>query len=165
MPDSHRSATRWLVIVLAGASAALWMAAQRTRDRRLLINQLTSRVPGSAAEAVRVLRFYGWLRPADLQTAAADGANLWLADLSRLDLGGIDLSRTNLTQADLSWSHLTGAILEQSNLADANLTRARLEAAALAQANLAGTNQRFARQERATLIGADLRGADLRAAP
>jgi uncharacterized protein YjbI with pentapeptide repeats len=73
------------------------------------------------------------------------------ANLSQMDLGGVDLSKADLTQVDLSRVQLNGADLVRTELSGATLSGADLRAADLTDANLSG----------ASLAGAILTGADL----
>lgn len=74
-------------------------------------------VNGAAAEVVRY------------------GTNFHGADLSRLDLSGLDLSRANLHGANLSETNLRGCRLVGANLYSAVLENARLEDANAVEAN------------------------------
>ena len=76
-----------------------------------------------------------------VETAIAEGANLW----------GADLRDANLWDANLEDANLWGADLEGANLEDANLEDANLRGANLWGADLGGANLR----------GADLRDANL----
>lgn len=94
------------------------------------------------------------------------------ADLSGLDLSGLDLKRANLAKADLSGANLEGAVLAYANLSEANLTGANLNNVDLGSANLRETHLENASIENANLknanlfktdlTGANMKGADLR---
>ncbi len=135
--------------------------AEKERKEELIL-QLGSPDNGFALEAVRQLRYKGWLEDGSLQGAKLQGANLrwaklngtnlreaslYLANLQHARLQGV-----NLQQADLNSTYLQKAKLPGANLQQADLCRARLQAAYLYQANLQGAN----------LIMAKLQGADLR---
>jgi hypothetical protein len=83
--------------------------------------------------------------------ANLERANLIEADFIGADLRGADLEEANLQGADLRGANLRGADFEGANLSGANLERADLRRADLSEANL----------KRANLQGADLRGANL----
>ncbi len=76
------------------------------------------------------------------------------ADLSEMDLAGIDLSGADLSEAELCDADLAGANLKMADLAGSDLSGAVLKGASLYKGKLAG----------ASLIGADLSGTDLGAA-
>ncbi|MCA8902854.1 MAG: pentapeptide repeat-containing protein [Hyphomonas sp.] len=92
--------------------------------------------------------------------------NLFQADLSYLDIPGIDLSRSRLRQADLSLAtmnhaNLAGANLSVANLFGSRLTGADLAGADLQQASLVGAYLGSANLAGAKLSGANLGGAEL----
>lgn len=78
------------------------------------------------------------------------------ADLSDLDLKGINLRRAVLVGADLRRADLTGAVL-----AGADLTRADLSGAKLPRTDLFGAKLLRADLSRCVLTGSNLRQADL----
>ena len=82
--------------------------------------------------------------------------NLAEANLTRIVLGGADLTRADLTRADLTRADLTRADLTRAGLSRANLFRADLTDARLINANLTGADL-----TRAVLIHADLTDAHL----
>ncbi|MDC4683463.1 pentapeptide repeat-containing protein [Acinetobacter baumannii] len=92
-----------------------------------------------------------------LESAIADDANLYGANLR-----GADLRDANLRGADLRGANLYGADLYGANLYGADLRDANLRGADLRDANLRGANLRGANLYGADLRDADLRGADLR---
>ena len=84
------------------------------------------------------------------------GANLSRANFSKADLSGANLSRAHLSRADLSEANLNGA-----NLSKAYLNRADLGNAYLSRINLGGAYLGFANLSRAYLGLADLTGTNL----
>ena len=100
-----------------------------------------------------------------------DGADLSGANLSRVVLGGANLSRANLSGANLSKVLLLGADLSGATLQSADLSRANLLGADLSGADLdkpdwpgkdlPGANLSGADLSRAKLSGAKLREANL----
>ena len=96
---------------------------------------------------------------ANLRDANLEGANLWGANLEGANLEGANLRRANLWGANLWDANLWGANLEGANLRDANLEGANLEGANLRDANLWGANLRDANLEGANLRDANLWGA------
>ena len=103
-----------------------------------------------------------------------DSANLSGIDLSGINFQGIQLNSAHLIETQLVGACLTGAnlslaYLKQSNLTEADLSGANLETASLSQtnfnqANLQGANLRSAYLKAAKLSRANLSGADLRSA-
>ncbi|WP_336148317.1 pentapeptide repeat-containing protein [Acinetobacter ursingii] len=91
-----------------------------------------------------------------VETAIAEGANLWDANL-----GGANLWGANLGDADLWGANLGGANLWGANLGGANLWGANLRDANLWGADLWGANLRDANLWGADLWGANLRDANL----
>lgn len=98
------------------------------------------------------------------------------ADLSGLDLRGIDFRRVNLSGADLSSCRLSGSVFSETNLtraklyeadlsgtnlAGADLSRANLQKANLSEANLANVKLVHASLRQADLSQADLTNSDL----
>lgn len=83
------------------------------------------------------------------------------ADLSRVNLRGVNLENRNLRLADLSFSNLEKANLINTNLMQADLSRARLIAADLHDAKLQKANLFSSNLERARLSWANLKNADL----
>ena len=102
------------------------------------------------------------------------GAELWRADLSNALLIGTDfnwaylmdadLSNSNLTSANFYFAGLTGANLTNANLTSASLINAGLDGANLVDANLSDANLSDANLSGADLSGADLSGATLNGA-
>ncbi len=98
-------------------------------------------------------------------------ANLRCAELSSLDLTGVNLSyaflnlanlsHTNLSKADLTAADITQANLSDCNLNESILLRANLQSVDLSRANLRGANLNYACLNNANLTEADLRGAKL----
>jgi len=99
----------------------------------------------------------------------AEGTEVVVPDLRRVNLSGADLQganfdRTFLIGADLSGANLAGASLVRAFLIDtdlnkANLTRANLSSANLNGANLSRANLKQANLNRAKLNAANLTGA------
>jgi uncharacterized protein YjbI with pentapeptide repeats len=65
--------------------------------------------------------------------------NGWRADLSRVGLRGLDLSRFDLSSADLRGADLRGTNLSGANLSGAHLDGANFFKAVLDDADLAGS--------------------------
>ncbi|HZU03184.1 MAG TPA: pentapeptide repeat-containing protein [Ktedonobacteraceae bacterium] len=78
------------------------------------------------------------------------------ANLSRLDLRGVDLSHSRLYRTNLSEADLRGASFKGTDLTETSLWCANLEGANLQWVSLYGTYQ-----VEVNLRAADLRGADL----
>lgn len=94
------------------------------------------------------------------------GCNLFQADLSYLDLPGIDVSGSRLRQASLALVTMNGARFDNANLSVANLfggrfTSASFRGADLSRANLVGAYLHSADLTGANLEGANLSGAEL----
>jgi len=88
------------------------------------------------------------------------------ADLSGLDLKGIDFSRVNFPNANFSGSNLEGAnfdraFMPEANFAGANLKDANLYWVSLTKANLSDVNFSEANLNRAALMGANIQNAQL----
>ena len=77
------------------------------------------------------------------------------------DLAGADLSELNLAGVNLAKADLSGARLSGTNLSGANLTRAKLFRADLSLADLSRATLFKANLSQADLAGANLNGADL----
>ena len=77
--------------------------------------------------------------------------NLFQADLSYLDLPGIDVSGARLRQASLALATMNGAHFDGTDLSVANMFGGRFTSASFRNANLT----------RANLVGAYLHSADL----
>ncbi len=88
-----------------------------------------------------------------LETAIADGANLWGANLWGANLEGANLEGANLRDANLQCANLQCANLQCANLKDANLQCANLEGANLQCANLEGANLRDAKNAPVIISG------------
>ncbi|MDC5100963.1 pentapeptide repeat-containing protein [Acinetobacter baumannii] len=73
-----------------------------------------------------------------LESAIADGANLYGANLRGANLYGANLRGADLRDANLYGANLRGADLRDANLYDANLYGANLRGADLRDANLYG---------------------------
>ncbi|RCJ33565.1 hypothetical protein A6770_18080 [Nostoc minutum NIES-26] len=100
-----------------------------------------------------------FLRDADLSGVNLSGVNLGYADLR-----GADLSRANLSRADLNRADLSGANLNRADLRDANLIRANLNRADLRDADLRAANLTRAYLSRTDLSNANLDLAKLNSA-
>jgi len=83
------------------------------------------------------------------------------AELSSLDLRGVNLARRNLSHADLNDTDLSNADLSNAVLIGANLRGANLTGANLCGADLSGVDLTDANLCDAMLFGANLEGADL----
>lgn len=93
------------------------------------------------------------------------------AELSSLDLNGVDLSHMNLRnaifdevilyKANLAYADLTGATLAGLNLQEANCEGANFSEADLSEAKLCGANLSHAVLQETDLMKADLRHANL----
>ena len=106
------------------------------------------------------------LRGVDLRGADLRGADLRGADLRDADLRGADLRDADLRGAVLSGAVLRGADLSRADLRGADLSRADLRGADLSRADLrdadlSGADLRDADLSRAVLRGADLSRANL----
>ncbi|NDJ55213.1 MAG: pentapeptide repeat-containing protein, partial [Chloroflexi bacterium] len=147
------------------------------RERQALINQLSSTVPGFAAEALRLLKHHNWAGddPNQLVSEAlTSGGDFERAELANIDLSGqgqagARLVRANLHQAQLERVNLRDARLEWADLADAHLNsadliRAQLLGADLRRASLERALMTWANLAEAKLAEADLSGADLNGA-
>ena len=87
-----------------------------------------------------------------------------LLDLSKVTLGGVDLTYINLSKANLTMADLSAANLKLANLKEANLTMANLSAADLRMANLHAANLHAANLREADLREANLSAANLKVA-
>jgi uncharacterized protein YjbI with pentapeptide repeats len=91
---------------------------------------------------------------------------LYKADLSAMDLAGInlkgaDLRKANLSEVSFTHADLARADLRAANLGGANLARVELPKALLSEARLTKANLSNANLYEANLTRADLRGANL----
>lgn len=86
------------------------------RERRVLVKQLSSHVPGFAAEAVRLLRFQKGLLKEDVAKALQSGADFQYANLQAIDLSGRRLFGAKLRNSDLRWAKLDFADLYRAQL-------------------------------------------------
>ena len=86
------------------------------------------------------------------------------ADLSGMDLEGIQFAEARLPGADLSGADLSGAVLRRAALSEAVLRRAALSEADLGYANLSRATLRGAALSEANLRKTDLSRATLRSA-
>jgi len=162
------------------------------RERQRLIDQMTSRVPGLAAEAVRLLKHHDaqlpdgqsgtsekWYHQKLLEQAIRADGDLSKVNLQhdRLDgarligakLAGADLSEARLDGAHLSGAYLAGAVLSFAQMKGADLSKAYLVGTVLKRANmekafLLESNLERAHLHRTNLIGAFLLGANLQSA-
>lgn len=143
--------------------------------RQELVDQLSSRVPGFPAEAVRLLKHHGWYRDKDALRGMQAGGDFYLADLRGLtapkrasglqvEEGRLDLEGARLAGADLGGAHLEGVSLNKAHLARANLSNAYLAGASLIAAHLAETDLSDAHLTGADLLMANLEGANLHGA-
>lgn len=97
------------------------------------------------------------------------GCNLFQAELSYLDLPGLDLSGSRLRQADMSLSTMNGTDFGAANLSVSNMFAGRFSGADfsdsdLARANMVGAYFGGADFRNANLAGAILSGAELETA-
>lgn len=83
------------------------------------------------------------------------------AELSSLDLRGVNLAKRNLSHADINDADLSNADLSNAVLIGANLRGANLSGANLCGADLSGVDLTDANLCDAMLFGANLDGADL----
>ena len=90
----------------------------------------------------------------DLSDAYLNGAKLIDADLKNTDLSRADLSDAALFRADLRSANLSDA-----NLSDANLSRANLESVLLDRANLTGAYLGYTVLQFSSVVGANLKNA------
>ncbi len=131
------------------------------QEKRALINQLSSTVPGFPAEAVRLLRHKGWLKDKDIAEGLRAGGDFHLTDLREVVWGEEPLIAAKLSQANLRSVNLEGAKLFTPNLEGAKLRNTNLEGATLQGANLKGADLLEANLKGAHLFTARLEGADL----
>ncbi|EDN7819938.1 hypothetical protein GQP22_14800 [Listeria monocytogenes] len=83
------------------------------------------------------------------------------ANLSNIDLNGIDLSGSNLERAYLKNTNLTGANLSNVNMQSTYLRGVNFEEACLTGADLSNATLHCTNLRGANLIGANLSGANL----
>ncbi|ECQ6208438.1 pentapeptide repeat-containing protein [Listeria monocytogenes] len=83
------------------------------------------------------------------------------ANLSNIDLNGLDLSGSNLERAHLKNTNLTGANLSNVNMQSTYLRGVNFEEACLTGADLSNATLHCANLRGANLIGANLSNADL----
>ncbi|MGF1504892.1 MAG: pentapeptide repeat-containing protein [Anaerolineae bacterium] len=144
------------------------------QERAAQVSQLSSRVPGFAAEAVRLLKHHDdqlgdeaigmgdWWFSGDLVAEALQNeGNFELADLREVDLVGQEIPGARLSKADLRGAHLQGANLGGAQLQGADLFGAQLQGAGLGEAQLQGADLRRAQLQGADLVMAQLQGATL----
>ena len=98
---------------------------------------------------------------ADLSNVDLKGVNLSNVDLKGVNLSGADLKGVNLSSADLSYANLSSTILYKANLSYTDLQNIILISANLTGANLYCANLRYADLGYANLKGANLKGANL----
>ena len=106
------------------------------------------------------------LAEADLSDLDLNGINLGEADLTNAELYDTDLSNANLkmasmTEADFSGATLAGAELYKADLSKAYLNEVDLSETYLAAANLSGADFRGAKLHQADLSEANLSSANL----
>jgi hypothetical protein len=144
-----------------------WLNERRAikEERERLVLQMGSPIHDAAIEAVRQLRYRGWLLDGSLKGAAMGTGKLMrvgrskLGDESRLGGSSLDeLMGANLQDAYLYRANLEGVYLEEANLRGARLWQANLQGAYLTYSNLMDAKLRDA-----NLRGADLQGAFLNA--
>lgn len=136
--------------------------AERRQVRALqdqLVREAGGRANDRAAAAIDHMRDMDWLHL--MRRVNFHSANLNGADLSRLDLSGLDFRGAELNRVNLEASDLRGANLERANLSGARLNQANLNDATLAFANLTGANLLNANLRRAQLNGTNFAGANL----
>lgn len=129
-----------------------------------LIFQMGGDEPIMTKQAVRMLRYKGWLDNNDLVGAKLVGANLQDLQLQQVNLQNADLSFSNLQGINLFYTNLSGANLTFAELNFANLTQANLNEANLWKANLKHANLRKTNLKDANLNEANLSGTYLREA-
>jgi uncharacterized protein YjbI with pentapeptide repeats len=147
---------------------------RRLEDRRRqeLVDQLSSRVPGFPAEAVRLLKHRGWYQDRDVMHALQNGGDFELADLRGLripdDISGLrveherlDLSEARLEKADLRKAYLEGVHLFRAHLGGADLRGAHLDGTNSWEVHLERADLRWTKLEDAYLVRAQLTEADL----
>ncbi len=98
--------------------------------------------------------------------ASCAGCNLFQADLSSRELGGLNLSRSRLRQADLSLTVMNRASFAGADLRDVNayggvFGGANFAGADLTNATFVGTYLEGARFQGANLHGANFSGAEM----
>lgn len=100
-------------------------------------------------------------KPKNQLKANLCGANLSGMDLSGVNLAGADLSEADLSGANLSWADLSEAYLFKSNLSHANLEGIYIEGSNLLESNLQGAYLSWAHLGGANLSRANLTNANL----
>ena len=98
----------------------------------------------------------------DLSEADLNGVNLSNADLRYTNLRGANLSGADLNNANLRNADLRGADLRDANLWNVNLRNADLKYANLRGINLRNYNLKYANLSNTNLMDADLGDADLK---
>ena len=114
---------------------SMYQLHEQQERREHLENQLTSRIEGLPADAIRLLKNHDQKNPDDepwwqdwmVVEALADGGNLGLAHLPETILDGADLRSSRLQSSDLSATSLLGANLSGAYLQNADLTFALLD--------------------------------------
>lgn len=103
-----------------------------------LIRKLRSPDNKRVLEAIEELRVRGWLEDGSLENHRLCQVHMQSADLFGAELSRVDLHQANLEWADLSQANLTGARLTRANLRSANFSQTNLTGAHLLKANLGG---------------------------
>jgi len=139
------------LVILAPLPFWIWLY-----ETDALILQLSAADRALSVDALSILRRRGWTDRPLLQHATLRSANLTALDLTGLDLRGAnllacDLTRARLDKANLAHVNLSGSLLIGCALRNANLNRATMRNTVLTEADLRG----------ATLRGVDLSEADL----
>jgi hypothetical protein len=154
--------------------------ATRTR-KRMIIEQMGSRLNPIALDAVRIARKEGWLEDGSFRKANLEDANLTSARIHSIDVQGAWLDRAqlqrtdlrfirgekahftyaNLERATLALGHLPKAVFDYSNLRLTYFLKAELQGAKLISVNLYEADLTEAYLEGACLLGANLQGARL----
>jgi uncharacterized protein YjbI with pentapeptide repeats len=134
---------------------------ERKMEKDRLKLQMGSPNNGTATEAVRVLRFHGWLTDGSLKETLLEGADLSHCNLTGCQLQGAKMAGVNLTDTVMKHSNLTHAMLNSAQLQDCDLSDSTLDHAMLYGANLQHANLSNSSLKGANLMNADLRGANL----
>src|SRR3990172_5019937 len=94
---------------------------RRREEKKRLILQMGSPDNAFAQEAVRQLRFRGWLMDGSLRGASLLDANLQGAKLSYADMQGVTMVGANLQGAELWETNLNGADISNANMENAKM--------------------------------------------
>lgn len=162
-------------VILAVAVGAIQSAEAENRRKEALVLSMSSQISNEfAREAIRQLKFNGWVTDGTLRNQTFVGAQLQDATLDGADmrdsnLNGALLQDASFQNANLICVNLVEAELHETDFTAANLTNADLRDATIDEtdftdADLTGANLRRSNLSDAVLDGAILTNADLRGA-